>query len=282
MPLPLKPGYNFNFDRTTRPPHYEMTAAEAYTDFYGISYMLSGDRMIYSPNFTTIVQAGEMVFIPKNLYRRTTYISNAPYERVILKFTDAMIADLLKVIGFDKYNGLCEEHVIRFEKNTQLKIRAILNEMEQEWNSYNDFSELILKGLLNKLIILVLRERLVSGVNIMDLEKRNDCLANAITYVKAHLRENPSLEETAANVNISPSYLSKIFINHLHTPFSTFIRNEKIMYAQRLLIGSKLSITEIALETGFSSNAYFSDCFRRNTGVSPMQFRKGNGDKTNN
>jgi len=276
MPLPLKPGYHFNFDRKSRSPHYEMAAAEAYTDFYGISYMLSGDRLIYSPDFTTIVQAGEMVFIPRNVYRRTTYISNSPYERIILKFTDSMIAELLNVIGIDKYNRLCEEHVIRFEKNTQTKIRTILNEMEKEWNSYNECSEIVLKGLLNNLIILVLRERIVSGVNIMKLEKHNDCLANAVTYIKAHLRENPSLETTALNVNISPSYLSKIFINHLHTPFSTFVRNEKIMYAQRLLSGSNLSITEIATEAGFSSNAYFSDCFKHNTGVSPIKFRRAN------
>lgn len=47
MPLPLKPGYNFNFAHIRRPPHYEMSAAEAYTDFYGISYMISGERLIY-------------------------------------------------------------------------------------------------------------------------------------------------------------------------------------------------------------------------------------------
>lgn len=276
MPLPLKPGYNFNFDRTLRPPHFEMTAAEAYTDFYGISYMLSGDRMIYSPNFSTIVQAGEMVFIPRNVYRRTTYISNTPYERIILKFTDSMAAELFSIIGIEKYNELCGEHVIRFKKSTQIKIHSILNEMEQEWNSYNEYSELILKGLLYKLIILVLRERIVGGDNILNLQKKHDCLANAITYIKAHLREDPSLNETAHNINISASYLSKIFASYLHTPFSTFVLNEKIMYAQRLLIGSRLNMTEIAIEAGFSSSSYFSDCFKRMTGLSPIQFRKMN------
>ena len=274
MPLPLKPGYNFNFDRTLRPPHYEMTAAEAYTDFYGISYMLSGERLIYSPSFTTIVQAGEMVFIPKNLYRRTTYISDAPYERILLKFTDVMVSDLFQTIGMEKYNELCEEHIIRFTKDTQKKVLSILKEMEKEWNAYNKYSELILKGLLNQLIILCLNERLVSGINMLDLERKNDCLANAIKYVKAHLRENPSLNETARQVNVSSSYLSKIFISHLHTPFSSFLLNEKIAYAQRLLLGSKMNMTEIAIEAGFSSSSYFSDCFKRATGLSPMQFRK--------
>lgn len=274
MPLPLRPGYNFNYDRTLRPPYYKMDTAEAYTDFYGISYMLSGERLIYSPEFTTIVKAGEMVFIPKNIYRRTTYVSNAPYERILLKFTDVMILDLVETIGIQSFHELCEEHVIRFEKSTQDKILAIMAEMEQEWNTYNEYSELLLKGLLNKLIITCIRERIISGVNILSLEKKHDYIADAIKYIKIHLRENPSLEETAHQVNISASYLSKIFINYLHTSYSTFVLNEKITYAQKLLVDSKLSMTEIAAEAGFSSSSYFSDCFRRITGKSPLQFRK--------
>jgi len=41
---------------------------------------------------------------------------------------------------------LCEEHILRFEETTQAKIMGILTEMETEWNSYNAYSELILKG----------------------------------------------------------------------------------------------------------------------------------------
>ena len=66
MPHPLKPGYHFNFERLVRPAYYEMPTADAYTDFYGISYMVSGERLIYAQDFTTIIQAGEISFIPKN------------------------------------------------------------------------------------------------------------------------------------------------------------------------------------------------------------------------
>lgn len=276
MPLPLKPGYNFNFERIIRPPHFEMNSAEAYTDFYGISYMVSGDRLIYSPTFTTIAQAGDMVFIPKNVYRRTTYISNEPYERILIKFSDCMIEDLLKTIGMANFEELCQEHVIRFDKSTQTEIYGILREIEKEWNSYNEYSELLLKGLLNKLIITSLRKRIISGTNVINWEKKHDCLANAIKYIKIHLRNNPSLEETAAHINISSSYLSKLFVNRLHTPYSAFVLNEKIALARKLLLESKLSMTEIAFESGFSSSAYFSDCFKRVTGTAPLQYRKQN------
>ena len=127
---------------------------------------------------------------------------------------------------------------------------------------------------MNKLIILCLRERIIGGVNAAHLEKKHDCLADAIIYIKTHLRESPSLEETARQVNISASYLSKVFVSHLKTSFSEFVINEKISFAQKLLADSDLSMTEIAGEAGFSSHSYFSDCFKRNTGMTPMQFRK--------
>lgn len=274
MPLPLKPGYQFNYDHIYRKPHYEMPAAEAYTDFYGISYMISGERLIYSPTFTAIAQAGDIIFIPRYVYRRSSFIANEPYEHILIKFTDSMVDDLFQTIGIENYNELCAEHVVHLEKSTQASVLSILNDMEKEWKSYNKYSELLLKGLLNKLIILCIRERIIGGVNATHLEKKHDCLADAIIYIKTHLRESPSLEETARQANISPSYLSKIFISHLKTSFSDFVINEKITFAQKLLADSELSMTEIASEAGFSSHSYFSDSFKRNTGMTPMQFRK--------
>lgn len=101
-----------------------------------------------------------------------------------------------------------------------------------------------------------------------------DKLVLAIEYVKAHLEKSPSLPETAGYVHVSSSYLSKLFINRLYTPYSAFVLNEKILYAQKLLAYSEMSMTKIARMAGFSSNTYFSDCFKRTTGLSPLQFRK--------
>lgn len=109
---------------------------------------------------------------------------------------------------------------------------------------------------------------------IVNGEKKQDKLSEAIEYVKANFAGSPSLQETAEHVHISSSYLSKIFINRLHMPYSTFVLNEKILYAQKLLVNSEKGMAEIAKKAGFSSNTYFSDCFKRVTGLSPLQFRK--------
>ena len=105
-------------------------------------------------------------------------------------------------------------------------------------------------------------------------EKMPDKLYEAIAYMKEHLADSPSLRETAGYVHISTSYLSKLFITHLYTPYSIFILNEKILYAQKLLANTDDSMAEIEEKAVFSSNTYFSDCFKRITGISPLQFRK--------
>ncbi|MDE5931079.1 MAG: AraC family transcriptional regulator [Lachnospiraceae bacterium] len=277
MPLPLKAGYNFSYHHSCRPPRYEMTAAEAYTDFYGLSYLISGENLSYSPEGMYVLQEGDISFIPQNIYYRSSYISEGPRESVLIKFTDSMVSDLVKIMGVSCFNDLLvgRQTVIHLNKSLRKDVLDILKEMEQEWNSYNEYSEIILKGLLNKLIILCLSRRDDAEENPITKEEiKEDKLAMAIKYVKGNLEKSPSLQETAEHIQISPSYLSKIFINRLHTPYSAFVLNEKILYAQKLLVNSDEGMTEIAKKAGFSSNTYFSDCFKRVTGSSPLQFRK--------
>lgn len=277
MPLPLKAGYNFSYHHACHPPRFEMTAAEAYTDFYGLSYLISGDNLSYSPDGMYVLQEGDLSFIPQNIYFRLSGISDKPRESVLIKFTDSMVSDLLKVMGAGSFNELLagRQTVIHLNKAIRKNVLDILEEMEREWNSYNEYSELILKGLLNKLLILCLSRREdAEKTSASKDEKKQDRLLMAIEYVKANLAQSPSLQETAEQVHISPSYLSKIFANRLHTPYSAFVLNEKVLYAQKLLVNSDEGMTEIAKKAGFSSNTYFSDCFKRVTGSSPLQFRK--------
>lgn len=277
MPLPLKAGYNFSYHHSRRPPRYEMTAAEAYTDFYGLSYLIRGENLSYSPEGMCVLQEGDISFIPQNVYYRSSYISDRPRETVLIKFTDYMVSDLLKVMGVRCFNELLigQQTVIHLNESLRKNVLDILKEMEQEWNSYNEYSEIILKGLLNKLIVFCLSRRdEEEEISTINEETKQDKLGMAIEYVKANLEKSPSLQETAEQIHISPSYLSKIFINRLHTPYSAFVLNEKILYAQKLLVNSDEGMTEIAKKAGFSSNTYFSDCFKRVTGLSPLQFRK--------
>lgn len=254
-----------------------MAASDAYTDFYGLSYLISGDDLSYSSDGIYVLQEGDIFFIPQNIYFRSSCLSDRPRESVLIKFTDSMVSDLLEVMGVGSFNELLagRQTVIHLNRAIRKNVLDIMKEMEREWNSYNEYSELILKGLLNKLLIFCLsRWENAEKISASKDEKKQDKLFTAIEYVKANLAQSPSLQETAEQVHISPSYLSKIFADRLCTPYSAFVLNEKILYAQKLLVNSDEGMTEIAKKAGFSSNTYFSDCFKRVTGSSPLQFRK--------
>lgn len=277
MPLPLKAGYNFNYDHYYRPVFFGMSAAEAYTDFYAISYTISGDTFVHSIKGTSILRAGDISFMPKNIYYASSYLSEAPREGIIIKFTASMVSDLLEVMNIDDFNELFidQQSIIHLQKKEQEKVMQIMHEMEQEWNSYNKYSEIILKACLHKLIIFCLsRQKGAEEYCTTNDDTKQDKLVKAITYIRTNLGQSPSLQETAENIAISPSYLSKLFSDCLHSPYSAFVLNEKILYAQKLLVNSDASMSEVAKKAGFSSNAYFSDCFRRTLNMSPLQFRK--------
>ena len=104
MPLPLKPGYNFNYAHICRPPCFEMASSEAYTDFYALTYMISGEILVYCYNSTYITRPGDIVFTAKNIYERSSYTSDVPRECILLKFTDCMIDDLMEMLGFENFN----------------------------------------------------------------------------------------------------------------------------------------------------------------------------------
>lgn len=278
MPYPLKTEYHFYYSRFQRPLYYEISADGAYADFYGISYIVCGDNLCYSPEGVSVFRQGDLSLVPKNAYLRTVNLSDTPREEILLKFTEDMISDLLDVMKVNSFDELLSGHelTVHLPKKAQETVLQIMEEIESEWNAYNKYSEIILKGLLNRLIILCLRYRKNSvkyTVNYMK-ENKGDRLIKAIEYVRSHFAQSPSLKETAGYVRTSPSYLSKLFINCLHTPYSVFVVNEKILYAEKLLVDSDRSMAEIAKEAGFVRNTYFSDCFKRMTGISPLQFRK--------
>lgn len=113
----------------------------------------------------------------------------------------------------------------------------------------------------------------------LPLEKRShdtgrNIYEHTLIYLDRHFQENISLESTAKALGISKFYLSQIFSNKLHTSFPSYVTARRLDYAQKLLISTDKSITEIASEAGFSSTRTFFRSFQAAFHTSPHQYRK--------
>jgi signal transduction histidine kinase/DNA-binding LacI/PurR family transcriptional regulator/DNA-binding response OmpR family regulator len=97
----------------------------------------------------------------------------------------------------------------------------------------------------------------------------------AMAYIHDHYRETLARKDLAAYVGVSPEYLSTCFHREAGVTPSTYIERYRIRQAKELLEGSELNITEVALEVGFCDSSYFGRVFRREVGVSPIAYRRG-------
>ena len=97
----------------------------------------------------------------------------------------------------------------------------------------------------------------------------------AIAFVQAHYAESISREAIARHIAISPDYLTDCFRQVLGITPMTYLTRYRIQRAKLLLETTELSITQIALETGFSDISHFTRTFKREVGVSPYRYRRG-------
>jgi len=103
-------------------------------------------------------------------------------------------------------------------------------------------------------------------------------IRDTLTIIDQRYRENINLEEIARELGLTATYLSKLFKREVGVNFKEFLLDRQISEAKRLLLETHDKIYEVALGVGFSDQHYFSDVFKRCTGLTPLEYRKVNPD----
>ncbi len=98
--------------------------------------------------------------------------------------------------------------------------------------------------------------------------------AKAMEYINSHLSENISLNDIAGHCYVNHYYLCHQFKKKLGMTIYDYILSRRIIMAQNLLKSGNMRICEISESCGFSGPSYFSMVFKRETGQTPLQFKK--------
>ncbi|KWX70611.1 response regulator transcription factor [Paenibacillus jilunlii] len=93
-------------------------------------------------------------------------------------------------------------------------------------------------------------------------------------FLEAHYMEDLSLEYVARQFFFSPAYFSSFFKQHTSMTFTEYLLRLRMDKAKALLQNGDLKISAIALSVGFRDAGYFTRVFKRETGLSPEEFRK--------
>jgi len=99
-------------------------------------------------------------------------------------------------------------------------------------------------------------------------------LRRTVELIESDLTATPSLATLASHVGLSPTHFCTAFKQSTGLPPHRYLLNRRIARAKALMAESKCSLTEIALESGFSSSSQFATAFRRIESRTPSDFRR--------
>ncbi len=106
---------------------------------------------------------------------------------------------------------------------------------------------------------------------------KDTVLYDVLFYIDHHYQENIKLEAIAPLFGYNSAYLGKIFTKSVGESFNAYVDHKRIDHSKELLLANTLKVYEIAEQVGYKNVDYFHKKFRKYVGMSPAEFRKGNG-----
>lgn len=100
-----------------------------------------------------------------------------------------------------------------------------------------------------------------------------DKFMSICTYISAHCTEDLNLDEIAQIAGFSKYHFTRLFKQYTNTTFYKYLTQKRIEHAEQLLIDPDLSITEVALNSGFSNQSAFIRMFKMMKSCTPTEYR---------
>lgn len=157
--------------------------------------------------------------------------------------------------------------------------QIILNmcEISKTYNPSRSDDILLLKELYSLLYALI--EEFPKPFEYKDKELHT-YIQDALNFINSNYMHSITVQEIADYVNLSRSYLYKMFIKNLGISPQRYLINLRMYKATLLLKSTKLPIGEVASSVGYSDSLLFSKTFSKHFSMSPLNYRNNQVNKS--
>jgi AraC-like DNA-binding protein len=259
--------------------HYDYPERMEQNSFFELIYILSGSGRHLINNSVLNYEPGHMFLVtPQDSHG---FNIDTPTEFFFLRFNDVYlknnvmlknnIQQLKMLLGNANNRPGC---VLRNEADRRLAVNAIQG-LIHEQATKDTCWEKITYQLVNTVIVLVARN--IRKNLTEDLKAgREDKASDILQYIQANIYnpDNIKAENVSRTFGISLSYLGRYFKKQTGKTMQEYISHYKMRLIENRLQHSKMRISEIVDELGFSDESHLNKFFRKQKGVSPSEFRK--------
>ncbi|MHA6483414.1 helix-turn-helix domain-containing protein [Paenibacillus sp. strain BS8-2] len=105
-------------------------------------------------------------------------------------------------------------------------------------------------------------------------KEKHPSVYKALQWIREHYAENISLPDIAANSDVSPEHLVRLFRRHVQTTPVHYLWTWRIQQAVNLLVHTGLTVTEIADRCGFKTTHHLARMMKQTTGMTASRIRE--------
>jgi AraC-like DNA-binding protein len=252
-----------------------------YHNNYEISFITEGTGRRIVADSMEEFQPGDLVFLGSNLphvwvaEKEPRVLTDRTLEMVFLQFSsNILFPQLLALPEFKNVKRSLElsERGIQIVGQTLNEVSEIMLQLPylKSFDRMNYFFRMMdIIGKSDSNISLAseeyMRKRFTTG---------NRRIAQLHDYLMNHYREEIDLAKLADLVHMAEGSLCRFFKQHVGTSIFEYLNRIKVDFACKLLMDPELGILDVCFDSGFNNLSHFNKQFRKNTGVTPSEYRK--------
>ncbi len=230
---------------------------------YQILYIASGKAWFSFHNESVEIPAGNMVLYPPHSPQHYAYYLKDKPEVFWLHFTGNEAAHFVSEAGFENnsilYTGVSSRYRELF--------LSVIRELQLPRPCCEELTSLYLK----QLFLFLKRQKEEGGLPKTDFQKQ---MEQAVRYFHENFTSEIEINRYAKKLHMSTCWFIRSFKQYTGMPPGRYLTSIRIKKAQELLESTDYGIGEIGNIVGYDNPLYFSRIFKKQTGISPAEYRK--------
>lgn len=231
-------------DRTTTMFEIELPIEES-----GVSY-IDSEKMLINRSMIICVKPGQVrhTKLPFKCYYIHMIVHSGALYDTLMSLPNFLLTKKTDVY-LDIFCKLCKYHDTYFENDT-----------------------LILQSLILELVYTLSRDSKKQAYQESMNQAKYERIEKVLQYIKENLTEDLCLNQMAELASLSPVHFHNCFKAVTGETLHHYVEEQRMKKAVDLLLTTNFPLAEIALESGFSSQSYFSYVFKRRMNMTPREY----------
>ena len=253
------------FDRKTKNKHSRSFGNIHFHPYHELYYIVSGKAKYFIGSDLFVLNQGDFIFIPRNEYHKTEYISAKPTDRILLFFNDEFVGE-----DFSKHLEMLKQTKhFQIENEHAHELRSILRSIEEEGASKQDDYAEMQRMYLRQLIVKLGR---YGHKGNQDFNATYTMIQDAAKYISSNYEKDLNLTDISRMYSLSTTHFGTQFKKVMGVGFKEYLTITRISAAKAMFKSGEKCVSKVAYSCGFNDSNYFIQVFKGIVGITPKKY----------